>query len=504
MFPQADLSLSPRAQGGATSAYRPRDPTQTLLYRVIQDYFKSFVRDREEEGRFLPAHVIREFESFLGCGILANGFMRLKCGSCRHEKLVAFSCKRRGFCSSCGSRRMSEQAAFLSDWVLPVAPIRQWVVSFPIQLRYWMARDSRLLGNILAIVIRAVMGFQRKGASLRGFKSGESGSVTLVQRFGGSANLNIHFHTLMIEGVYREEGESILFQALKAPSNEDVRGVLAQIQKRVVRVLKRRGYVLERNSESNESEYPEEAELLLTDLCQAASVQNRIALGENAGQRVRKLGSFGIDGEPIFQEGSRCASLGGFSIHANTAVEANEKDRLEKLCRYVTRPPIAEMRLQESKDGGIIYRFKKPWSDGTQAVYFTPQEFIEKLVALIPPPRIHLTRFHGVLGPHHRLRSHVVPQQPEEKSAETPSEAGEVKKTRDPRRLSWSELLKRVFQIDLTICPDCGGTLKFIATIQERSVVEQILSHLGLPTEPPTFHPPRSPPQVALWDEFSA
>ena len=97
-----------------------------------------------------------------------------------------------------------------------------------------------------------------------------------------------------------------------------------------------------------------------------------------------------------------------------------------------------------------------------------------------------------------------MPQQPEEKSAETPSEAGEVKKTRDPRRLSWSELLKRVFQIDLTICPDCGGTLKFIATIQERSVVEQILSHLGLPTEPPTFHPPRSPPQVALWDEFSA
>ena len=74
---------------------------------------------------------------------------------------------------------------------------------------------------------------------------------------------------------------------------------------------------------------------------------------------MRKLGSFGLGGEPILQEGTRCASLGGFSLHANTAVEADEKDRLEKLCRYVARPPIAEMRLSESREGGIIYRFKK-------------------------------------------------------------------------------------------------------------------------------------------------
>ena len=507
MIPRADPPPSLRPPT-PLAAYRPRDPRQTLLYRVIEAHFKSFVRDREAEGRFLPAHVKREFESFLGCGILANGFMRLKCGSCRHEKLVAFSCKRRGFCSSCGARRMSEQAAFLTDWVLPTAPVRQWVVSFPIQLRYWMARDSKLLGNILAIVIRTVAGLQRKRAEERGFKSGESGSVTLVQRFGGSANLNIHFHTLMIEGVYREENEKTFFHELAAPSNEDVKQVLSQIQKRVVRALRRRGYVVDRNPESNESEYAEEAEPTLTDLCQGASVQSRIALGERAGERVRKIGSFGIGGDPILGEGSRCASLGGFSIHANTAVGANEKDRLEKLCRYVARPPIAEMRLEESQDGGIIYRFKKQWSDGTQAVYFTPQEFIEKLVALIPPPRIHLTRFHGVLGPHHRLRAEVVPVQPKEepKSDAEVNEAAKSEKSspRDPRRLSWSELLKRVFQIDLTTCPDCGGTLKFIAAIVKRSVVEQILTHLGLPTVPPTFHPPRPPPQETLWDECSA
>ena len=94
MLPETALSKPSLSVSGT---YRPRDPTQALLYQVVQKHFRELVRDREAEGRFLPAHVIREFESFLGCGILANGFMRLKCEGCRHEKLVAFSCKRRGF-----------------------------------------------------------------------------------------------------------------------------------------------------------------------------------------------------------------------------------------------------------------------------------------------------------------------------------------------------------------------------------------------------------------------
>src|SRR5437879_715826 len=97
--------------------YKPRDPRQTLLYRVIQENWLTFLSQRESEGRFLPKHVVREFEAFLQCGILANGFLRLKCDACLHEKLVPFSCKLRGFCTSCGGRRMSESAAFLTDWV---------------------------------------------------------------------------------------------------------------------------------------------------------------------------------------------------------------------------------------------------------------------------------------------------------------------------------------------------------------------------------------------------
>ncbi|MGK5088568.1 transposase zinc-binding domain-containing protein, partial [Bdellovibrionota bacterium FG-2] len=119
------------------ASYRPRDPTQALIYQVVQKNWLSFVRDREEEGRYLPSHIKREFQAFMGCGVLANGFVRLKCDGCKHEKLVAFSCKKRGFCSSCGARRMSEQTAFYTDWVFPEAPVRQWVISFPMPLRYW-------------------------------------------------------------------------------------------------------------------------------------------------------------------------------------------------------------------------------------------------------------------------------------------------------------------------------------------------------------------------------
>ena len=89
-----------------------------------------------EQGKELPGYVQREFEEFLQCGRLEHGFLRVRCESCHAEHLVAFSCKRRGFCPSCGARRMAESAALLVDEVLPEQPMRQWVLSFPFQLRF--------------------------------------------------------------------------------------------------------------------------------------------------------------------------------------------------------------------------------------------------------------------------------------------------------------------------------------------------------------------------------
>jgi Transposase zinc-binding domain len=124
----------------------PRDPSQTVLYRVVADYLETFLAslDADPDAKGLPAYVERELYDYLQCGILAHGFLRLGCDTCKHEMLLPFSCKRRGFCPSCAGRRMAQTAAHLVECVIPWVPTRQWVVSVPIPLRYWMAAPQDL------------------------------------------------------------------------------------------------------------------------------------------------------------------------------------------------------------------------------------------------------------------------------------------------------------------------------------------------------------------------
>ena len=133
------------APAGNQVHYERRRPEETTLYQVVQEHLESFLAQVEAEtGTSLPEFVKDEFDAFLECGILAHGFVRLRCADCAHEKLVAFSCKRRGFCPSCGARRMAESAAHLVDHVIPRVPVRQWVLSFPIPLRSLFAAQKVL------------------------------------------------------------------------------------------------------------------------------------------------------------------------------------------------------------------------------------------------------------------------------------------------------------------------------------------------------------------------
>jgi len=126
--------------------YRPRDVQHALLYRVIDEDLDAFLETarRHADGASLPAFVEQEFRHFLTCGVLAHGFARLRCTDCALERLVLFSCKGRGFCPSCGGRRMTECAAPLVDEVLPRVPVRQWVPSLPYRLCYLLAWDHSL------------------------------------------------------------------------------------------------------------------------------------------------------------------------------------------------------------------------------------------------------------------------------------------------------------------------------------------------------------------------
>jgi Transposase zinc-binding domain len=122
----------------AVTTYAPRDPSRTVLYQVIADHLETFLASlaADPEAKGLPAYVQREFHDYLQCGILAHGFLRMGCDTCKQDVLLAFSCKRRGFCPSCAGRRMAQTAAHLVEGVILWVPTRQWVVSVPIPLRY--------------------------------------------------------------------------------------------------------------------------------------------------------------------------------------------------------------------------------------------------------------------------------------------------------------------------------------------------------------------------------
>ena len=122
---------------------------------------------------------------------------------------------------------------------------------------------------------------------------------------------------------------------------------------------------------------------------------------------------------------------------------------------------------------------------------FSPMEFLEKLAALVPPPRAHLTRFHGVLAPNAKIRAKVVPK--------TVRKDGAENKAPDKSRMSWAKLLKRVFDIDMENCAQCGGKMKLLAAVRDAEAIEKILKHLGQPFKPPDIAPAQPPEQAYLF-----
>jgi len=293
------------ARGGGERSYTRRRPEESVLYGVVQHELETFLARAQERERPVPRFVERELRTFLRCGILAHGFVRVHCDDCGLDRVVAFSCKGRGFCPSCGGRRMADTAAHLVDRVLPEVPVRQWVLSLPWQLRYRLAYDAPLVQEVLGIFVRAVFASLRRLARVH---------------WGG----------------------------------------------------------------------------------RSPRASERAGASDAFGDRIE------VDDLEVLED-KRCASVGGVSLHANVAVPARDRRRLQRLCRYVACPPVSTQRLSRLADGTLLHRLKHRWRDGTSHVVFAPQKLIEKLAALVPPPRFHLARYHGILGPCASERDRIVP-----------------------------------------------------------------------------------------------
>ncbi len=246
---------------------------------------------------------------------------------------------------------------------------------------------------------------------------------------------------------------------------------------RLIRLCTKRGLLDDSQADSLADEEPVLAAIT------AASVRGLIATGDRAGQRLRRVLRDPATG---VRTGLLCFASRGFSLHAATRIGANNRQGLEQLCRYVARPALAAGRLRIIDADQLSFALKTPWSDGTTHLLLSPHELLEKLAALVPPPRLNLIRYHGILAPSARDRARIVPSGEDE--PEAPSESTHQP---CPHRLSWCQLLARVFSIDVTECPDCGGRMHIVAALTDPASIRSFLDGVGLPARPPPIAPAR-------------
>ena len=483
---------------GLAAVYRRRNPTATSLYPIVQHHLETFLADAAEadpRGEGMPGWVERDFRAYLRCGILAHGFARIRCDACAAERLVAFSCKGRGVCPSCSARRMVEVAAHLTDHVLPPLPLRQWVLSLPKRLRPFLPCDPHLAGAVLHVLLRAIRTTLQRTSPGAG-PDAQLGAVSFLHRFGSALNPHFHFHVVVTDGLFSEGDDgAVTFHEATHLAADDVLRLQRTIQLRVLRLFRRRGL---------------------------------------------------LDGDTVADMLTWQAS-GGFSLDASVRVHETDATGRERLLRYCARPPFAEGRLRiERHTSGtataaaarpdnagvrqVLYHPARPTPDGRTIIALSPLEFLAAISRLIPPPRVHRHRYHGVLAPSAALRARVValgrhddedppagtadtagtspdgagpdgnamPHPPAAPQLESPAPHRPDSPQRTAARSRWARLLARIYEVFPLLCPGCGAEMRILAFITAAEPVDVILRHLGLPAAPPPLSPARGPPQHDL------
>jgi hypothetical protein len=248
---------SPHDRG--TAGYERHRPETTALYELVRDNLDTLygaIDDGALDVR-LPKHAKKELEAYLDCGLLCRGFARLRCGSCDESRLVAFSCKGRGFCPSCLGRRMCATAANLVEHVLPQTALRQWVLTFPFPWRRRLAHDGALLGALTRIFVETVHTFYTRRAMAGGAPGAKTGAVTVVQRTSSDLRLNPHLHVVFLDGAYHEDGTALAWEELGHLKTREVGEVLERAARRIARYLHRHGALGTAEGEDEDVE-PEE------------------------------------------------------------------------------------------------------------------------------------------------------------------------------------------------------------------------------------------------------
>jgi hypothetical protein len=328
------------------------------------------------------------------------------------------------------------------------------------------SRNSRL-----AILIEEVTRKYRELAQERGHDHARCGAVTSIQRFGSALNLDVHFHTLFLDGAYVPAADGSPRWLPLLPSDDDVRDVALRVAERgdALLLASQRPRILD--------EHPNLARIAQLSLTDARIDEpTRPKPTRNSNPLPRK---------------HMAMRVGQWDLHAATSVPQGHRAELERLCKYIFRSPLAMERMELRPDGQIAYRLRKPRFDGSTEIVLAPEDLVVRLIAMLPPPYSNQTRYHGVLAPAAKDRDLIVPE-----ARQRPCRRA-TKPMRGPgpdARLPWAELLRRTFRIDVLRCARCGGRRTVIGMVTERAVARRILDHLGESSVIARLAPARGPP----------
>ena len=407
---------------------------------------------------------------------------------------------------------MADTAVHLEQRVLPEVPIRHWICSLPWGLRSLLGYDRSLCSEVVAAFVgelsRSLKGRAKRQLGLRSVADAYTGAVAAIQRTDSALRLNVHPHVLALDGVYirRTSNGPLVFCTLPTPTHAEVADVARRTADRIEKILQAHGRSLDPEMQDHE---PHAITLHEPGLaaCYAAAAQGVCITGDRAGQPTLRL--IVPQRSPATSRAARAANAAaankpaaevrGVNVYAQQVVDGRDRPQIERLCRYITRPPLAQENLELRPDGRIELTFKSTWRDGTRAIVFEPHDILTRLVAAVPPPRFHLLRYFGVLSSHSSLRAEVVPEPLVDPGQYHPPPAqgdqllllANIKDDSTgstgsaPPRSRWSWLLKHVFAEDLDTCARCGGPMRWLEAATTPDAIGRLMANHGLAPRPP-------------------
>ena len=416
------------AECAPAGVYRPRNPRATPLYRLVDACYDEVKGQWEErfEGRygFWRGLLDEQVRRYLDCGLYENGFARIRCPECHAEYLLAFSCKTRELCPSCAAKRGAATAALLRDEVLGQVGHAQWVLTIPKMLRPYFLHHRELLGKLAHAAWDTV---RELLVAATGEPDLQPGMVAAVQTAGDMGSWHPHAHCLASRGGWTRAGEWVPVAYV------DERAAELVFRHKVISLLQGEGLLSE-----------ERTDLLLS---------------------WRHT---------------------GFSVHTGTRVEPEDGAAVERLARYIMRPPISLERMEWDGGGPVRYRAKLGHASGRgqrreAEEHFDPRDFLARVLMHVPEPRRHLVRYYGAYSNAARGRRRRAEEagrpgrlQPADPAEEDREVGAEIRVLR--RR--WRELIKRIYEVDPLVCPNCQAEMRIIAFIVDLAVVDKILRHL--------------------------